>query len=190
MAKTKSEKTGDTTLDTLKPYLERALRDPEFRADLKDAILAARELYGPLAKSGSVKGSAKVLATDRKAQEQLFRAFEDVASAAGTLTSDEPTKKAKKSRKGRKMLLLAGIVAGALYNPWTGPQTREKLLDLIAGDDDLKPLEDFGETVAESAANGKAAAAAAAETAADAAAEAAETVEEAAEAAAEAADEA
>jgi hypothetical protein len=186
MAKTKPEKTGDTTLDTLKPYLERALRDPEFRADLKDAILAARELYGPLTKGGGVKGSAKVLATDKKAQEQLFRAFEDVASAAGTLTSDEP-KKAKKSRKGRKMLLLAGIVAGALYNPWTGPQTREKLLDLIAGDDDLKPLEDFGETVAETASNGKATAADAAEKAAEATAEAAEELAEAAEAAADAA---
>lgn len=182
MAKTKSEKTGDTTLDTLKPYLERALRDPEFRADLKDAILAARELYGPLAKSGGVKGSAKMLATDKKAQEQLFRAVEDVASAAGTLTSEEPKKKTKKSRKGRKMLLLAGIIAGALYNPWTGPQTREKLLDLIAGDDDLAPLEDFGETVAESAEEGKAAAADVAGKAADAAAEA---VEEAAEAATE-----
>jgi hypothetical protein len=186
MAKTKPEKTGDTTLDTLRPYLERALRDPEFRADLKDAILAARELYGPLAKSGGVKGSAKMLATDKKAQEQLFRAVEDVASAAGNLTSDEPKKKKKKSRKGRKMLLLAGIIAGALYNPWTGPQTREKLLDLIAGDDDLQPLEDFGETVAETASNGKAAADAAAEEVADAA----EELAEAAEASAEAADEA
>jgi hypothetical protein len=41
------------------------------------------------------------------------------------------------------MLILAGIVAGALYNPWTGPQTREKLLDLIAGSDDLEPLETY-----------------------------------------------
>ena len=41
------------------------------------------------------------------------------------------------------MLLLAGILAGALYNPWTGPQTREKILDMIAGDDDLQPLETF-----------------------------------------------
>jgi hypothetical protein len=41
------------------------------------------------------------------------------------------------------MLILAGIVAGALYNPWTGPQTREKLLDMIAGEDELQPLETF-----------------------------------------------
>ena len=176
MAKKQPVKAGDT-LETLKPYLEKALRDPEFRADLKDAMIAARELYGPLSKSGGgVKGSAKFLATDKKAQEQLFRAVEDVASAAGTLASDEPRK--KKGRKGRKMLLLAGIVAGALYNPWTGPQTREKLLDLIAGDDDLQPLEDFGETVADAATNGKTTAAEAAETVADAAESVAEAADE------------
>ena len=44
------------------------------------------------------------------------------------------------------MLLLAGVIAGALYNPWTGPQTRDKLLDMIAGNDDLQPLEGFDET--------------------------------------------
>ncbi|MGL6279932.1 MAG: hypothetical protein ACRC50_10305 [Gaiella sp.] len=180
MAKKQPAKTGETTLDTLKPYLERALRDPEFRHDLKEAMLAARELYGPLSKSGSVKASAKVLATDKKAQEQLFRAVEEMASAAGTLTAEEK----KKSRKGRKMLLLAGIIAGALYNPWTGPQTREKLLDLIAGDDDLQPLDafpDLGESAAEAAANGKAAAADAAEDAIADATDAAENVADAAD---------
>jgi hypothetical protein len=44
------------------------------------------------------------------------------------------------------MLLLAGVIAGALYNPWTGAQTRDKLLEMIAGNDDLSPLEGFGET--------------------------------------------
>jgi hypothetical protein len=50
------------------------------------------------------------------------------------------------------MVLLAGLVAGALYNPWTGPQTREKLLDVIAGQDDLQPLDAFETTVADTAA--------------------------------------
>jgi hypothetical protein len=137
----KKPATVATTVETLKPYLERALRDEDFRADLKDALSAARELYGPIAKSGSVKDSARALATDKKTQEQLRRAFEDLASAADTL-SDKGGKK-RKGKKGRKALLLAGIVAGALYNPWTGPQTREKLLDMIAGSDDLQPLEDM-----------------------------------------------
>lgn len=137
MAKKSAAKINDT-VETLRPYFERALKDDDFRKDLKDALTAARELYGPLMKNnGGVAGSARALATDKKAQEQLRRAIDDLTSAAGTL------KGKKKSRKGRKALLLAGVVAGALYNPWTGAQTREKLLDLIAGDDDLQPLDSF-----------------------------------------------
>lgn len=137
MAKKQAAKMADT-FETIKPYLERALRDDEFRQDLKDALSAARELYGPLTKSNGVAAGAKTLATDKKAQEHLRKALDDLSSAANTLQGTK-----KKSHKGRKMLILAGIVAGALYNPWTGPQTREKLLDMIAGSDDLEPLETY-----------------------------------------------
>ena len=140
MAK-KAAKMGDT-IDLVRPYLERALRDEEFRNDLKDALKAAKELYGPLTKQNGVGASAKALATDKKTQEQMRRAVDDLLSAKDTLQG-----KKKKSHKGRNMVLLAGLIAGALYNPWTGPQTREKLLDLIAGQDDLQPLDTF-ETVA------------------------------------------
>ena len=139
MAK-KAAKMGDT-IDLVRPYLERALRDEEFREDLKDALKAARELYGPLTKQNGVGASAKALATDKKTQEQMRRAVDDLLSAKDTLQG-----KKKKSHKGRNMVLLAGVVAGALYNPWTGPQTREKLLDVIAGNDDLQPLESFETT--------------------------------------------
>jgi hypothetical protein len=137
MAKKQAAKVTDA-IDVIRPYLERALKDDDFRKDLKDALGAARELYGPLSKSNGVGGGAKVLATDKKAQDQMRRAIDDLLSAKDSLQG-----KRHKGKKGRKMLLLAGIVAGALYNPWTGAQTREKLLDLIAGDDDLQPLETF-----------------------------------------------
>ena len=139
MAK-KAAKMGDT-IDLVRPYLERALRDEEFRNDLKDALKAAKELYGPLTKQNGVGASAKALATDKKTQEQMRRAVDDLLSAKDTLQG-----KKKKSHKGRNMVLLAGVIAGALYNPWTGPQTREKLLDVIAGNDDLQPLESFETT--------------------------------------------
>ena len=61
------------------------------------------------------------------------------------------------------------MIAGALYNPWTGPQTREKLLDMIAGEDDLQPLDTFETT-----------AASASESVEETVAEAAESVETAA----------
>ena len=115
MAK-KAAKVTDT-LELLKPYLERALRDEEFRNDLKDALGAARELYGPLTKRNGFSGSARALATDKKAQDQMRRALDDLVSAKDTLQG-----KKKKSHKGRNMVLLAGVVAGALYNPWTGPR--------------------------------------------------------------------
>ena len=135
------------TFEVVKPYLERAMTDEEFRKDLKDALAAARELYGPLSKQNGVSGGARALATDKKAQEQMRRAIDDLLSAKDNLQG-----KKKKSHRGRNMVLLAGLVAGALYNPWTGPQTREKLLDMIAGQDDLQPLDTFETTVADTAA--------------------------------------
>jgi hypothetical protein len=146
MAKKKAA-TVAGTFEVVKPYLERAMTDEEFRNDLKDALAAARELYGPLSKQNGVSGGARALATDKKAQEQMRRAIDDLLSAKDNLQG-----KRKKSHRGRNMVLLAGLVAGALYNPWTGPQTREKLLDMIAGQDDLQPLDTFESTVADTAA--------------------------------------
>jgi hypothetical protein len=128
------------TVETLKPYLDRALNDKDFRDDLKEALAAAKQLYGPLAKNarddGAVK-SASRLATDAKVQENLRKALEEFGKAAGSL------KGKKKSHKGRNAMMLAGLIAGALYNPWTGPQTCEWLMDKVAGDDDLQPLDGF-----------------------------------------------
>lgn len=137
----KKDPKGAPTVETLKPYLDRALNDKEFRDDLKEALAAAKKLYGPLAKNakddGAVK-SASRLATDAKVQENLRNALEEFGKAAGSLKGSK-----KKSHKGRNAMLLAGLVAGALYNPWSGPQTREWLMDKVAGDDDLQPLDGF-----------------------------------------------
>jgi hypothetical protein len=154
MAKTKTGKVAPT-VETLKPYLDRALSDPEFRDDLKEAIGAARKLYGPLVKeNGGISHSASKLATDAKVQENLRKALEEFGKAADTLKGG----KKKKGHKGRNAMLLAGLVAGALYNPWTGPGTRQWLLDKIAGDDDLQPLEGFEVDVPMAEAAGDAAA--------------------------------
>ena len=144
MAKKQTARVNDT-IELLKPYLDRALTDPEFRDDLRDALAAARELYGPLTKgNGNVSTAAKRLASDKKTQKQVKRAVDDLQRATATLQGKKKSKK-----RGRKMVLLAGIVVGALYNPWTGQQTRDWLLDQIAGSDDLQPLDDFDEQVAD-----------------------------------------
>jgi hypothetical protein len=126
-----------TSVDSLKPYVERALKDDEFRAHVKEALVTARGIYGDLSKERTVGKSARKLATDKDVQESLRKALDEIGSAANTMQSKGKKKKRKRGRK----LLVAGIVVGALYNPWTGPQTRQWLLDKIAGDDELAPLD-------------------------------------------------
>jgi len=125
------------TIDSVRPYVERALSDDEFRKDMREAINAARSIYGDLQKgNGGIKSASK-FATDKDVQEQLRRAVEDFGKAG------ERLKGKKKSHRGRNTLLLAGLIVGALYNPWTGEQTRQWLLDKVAGSDELEPLDSW-----------------------------------------------
>jgi len=136
MAKKRNDRVGDT-VDNLRPYIERALTDDEFRRNVREAVEAARGVYGDLSKANGLTKSATKLATDKDVHENLQRALIELTDAVGRAKG---TKGGKRRRK-RKMLLLAGVVAGALYNPWTGQSTRDWLLDKIAGDDDLAPLD-------------------------------------------------
>jgi hypothetical protein len=136
---------------SLRPYIETALKDEDFREHLREALKTARGIYGDLSKEPTLGKSARKLATDKDTQESLRRALEELGGAAGTIQTKGKHKGAGRNRK----VLLAGIVAGALYNPWTGAQTRKWLLDKIAGDDELAPLAvDVSEPVAAGATAG------------------------------------
>jgi hypothetical protein len=135
MAKKRSEIVSDT-VDNLRPYLERAMKDEEFRENVRDALETARSIYGDLQKrNGGIKSSATRVATDKDIQEQFRNALEDLSRAGDRLQGK------KKSHKARNSMLLAGLVVGLLYNPWTGPQTREWLMDKVTGSDELEPLD-------------------------------------------------
>jgi hypothetical protein len=136
MAKKPTEKLTDT-VETLRPYVDRALKDEDFRSDLQDAFEAARGLYGNLQKRNGLTASATKLATDKDTQESLRRLLDDLQNASDRL------KGKKDSHKARNTLLLAGVIVGALYNPWTGDQTRKWITDKIAGGDDLQPLDTY-----------------------------------------------
>jgi hypothetical protein len=127
-------------VETLKPYVYRALNDKNFRDDLNEAVSSAKNLYGPLAKNVRKKGatkSASLIATDAKLQDNLRKALEDFGKATGSLKGQK-----KKGHMKRNTVLLAGLAAGALYNPWSGPQTRTWLKDNISGNDRVQPLGD------------------------------------------------
>jgi hypothetical protein len=137
MAKKGNERLGDT-VESMRPYIERALKDDEFRANVREAIDAARGVYGDLSKANGLTKSATKLATDKDVHGNLQRALAELTDAVERV---QGKRSHKRGRKKRKALLMAGVVAGALYNPWTGQSTRDWLLDKIAGEDDLAPLD-------------------------------------------------
>jgi hypothetical protein len=147
MAKTK---TPALSTDALKPYVQRAMTDPELREDLLAAFVAARSLYGQMAKSRGVKGKAEKV-SEKDFQKQLQFLVADLSEASDKLQG----KAKKKSHKARnRVILLTGVTLGVLYNPWTGEQTREWIMDRVAGGDGagLDELEADLEAQSESAA--------------------------------------
>jgi hypothetical protein len=113
-----------------KPYVTRALQDEEVRENVKSAIAAAREIYDELVGGRRPSAVAARVATDKEIQDNLRSAIDDLKKAANRVQG----KKEHSSRNAT--LLLTGIVLGILFNPVTGPQTREWLSDKLFGESD------------------------------------------------------
>jgi hypothetical protein len=119
-------KTKDRVSD-IKPYVTRAIQDEEVRENLKSAIATAREIYDELLGGRSTTAVATRVATDKEIQDELKSAVEDLRKAAKRVQG----KKEHSSRNAT--LLLAGIALGILFNPVTGPQTRQWISDKMLG---------------------------------------------------------
>jgi hypothetical protein len=122
-------KTKDRVSD-MKPYVTRALKDDEVRENVKSAIAAARDIYDELLGGRSTTAVATRVATDKDIQDNLKSAIDDLRKAANRVQG----KKEHSSRNAT--LLLAGIALGILFNPVTGPQTREWITDKLLGGDE------------------------------------------------------
>lgn len=127
MAKTK-DKVGDTA-DSVRPFVERAMRDEKLREDVQSAFSVARKVYDELTGAKNTSKAASKLAGDKKLHRDLHDAVQDLRDAAIRLQGKSP--KRKKGRKGR--LFLAVLALGALFNPVTGPETRRWLKELVTG---------------------------------------------------------
>ena len=129
MAKTKTSPALST--DVLKPYVQRAMTDPELRDDLLAAFVAARGIYGQMAKGRGIKGKAEKV-SEKDFQKQLQYLVSDLSEASDKLKG-KPKKKGHKTRN--RVILLTGVTLGVLYNPWTGQATRDWIMEQVAGDD-------------------------------------------------------
>jgi hypothetical protein len=126
MAKTK-DRLYDTA-DTMRPYVDRALHDDALHDNIKEAFTAARDVYAELLGNRNLTGTAMRAATDKDIQDNLKKAVDELRTAASRIQG-------KQDHSGRNtFLLLIGIAIGILFNPMTGPQTREWLMQKVTGD--------------------------------------------------------
>jgi mevalonate pyrophosphate decarboxylase len=132
-------------VEALRPYVKRAMDDPDLREDLLAAFVAARSLYGQLADKEGVKAKAEKV-TDKSFQKELQALVSDLSDASDRLKSDGSGHKTR-----NRVILLTGVTLGVLYNPWTGQATRDWIMSRIAGDDGF---EEFGDTLSSEAGNG------------------------------------
>ena len=131
MAKTKEKPIVNAEM--LRPYVQRAMSDPELRDDLIAAFATARTLYGQIAKGKGMKDRAGKV-SDKAFQKDLQGLVAELTTATDKLQGKD--KKKKKSHKKRnRFFLLAGLTAGALYNPWTGQSTRDWIKGRVGGGD-------------------------------------------------------
>jgi len=130
MAKTKDKVSDAAT--TVKPYFDRAVHDEDLRENVRNAYESARSIYNELIGGRHVTGVAARVATDKDIQSELKAVIAELREAADRVQG-------KEAHKGRNStLLFLGIVLGALFNPLTGPQTREWVSNrLFGGGDDF-----------------------------------------------------
>ena len=127
MAKTKEKPI--VAADALRPYVQRAMTDPELREDLVAAFATARALYGQLAKGKGVKARA-----EKVSEKDFQKDLQELISGLTDATERIQGKAKKKSHKARnRVMLLTGVTLGVLYNPWTGQATRDWIMEKVAG---------------------------------------------------------
>jgi hypothetical protein len=118
-----------TKADTMRPYVERAMSDDNLRRDVLRAFAIARDLYSELARDRDRPITiASRVATDDEIRDKLRDAIEDLRRASDRLQG-------KKERSGIRgsTLLVTGIALAILFNPVTGPETRQFIKDMFSG---------------------------------------------------------
>ena len=127
MTRTK-DKVTDVT-DNVKPYVERALHDPELRQNIRNAYESARSIYDELLGQRGLTGVATRVVKDKDMQDELRNAINELRSAADRVQGNA-------KRKGHSGLLFVLAVVTALVNPVTGPKLRKWISDRVFGGDD------------------------------------------------------
>ncbi len=115
------------TVDTARPYVERLAKDDELHEHVKKAYESARKIYDDVVAPVGATGIAMRVARDKDLQNELRKTLEELREAGKRARGEE-------SHTGRNMtLLLVGVALGVLFNPMTGPETRQWIREKIFG---------------------------------------------------------
>lgn len=126
----RNTRTAASAFDTLRPYLDRALRDDEVRNNVTRAWGAARKVYDELGGEGPL-GAASKLSGKEGVRDDLDTTVQSLAEAIVRMSGKEP-----KRRSGVGPFLLVAIVLVVLFNPATGSSTRTWLKDNLFGSEE------------------------------------------------------
>jgi hypothetical protein len=130
--------------EALRPYVKRAMEDEDLRQDLIAAFAAARELYGQVSNRHGIKGKADKI-SDKDFQKDFQKLVEDLSDAA------DKVKSAESHKTRNRVVLLTGLTLGVLFNPWTGQQTRDWIMNRFSGENGF---EEYGDTIGSETGNG------------------------------------
>src|SRR5262245_20592126 len=109
------------TVRAARPHLERLAKDKELHAHLQRAYDSTRWIYRRLLAEKGIREAARRVGSDRKLQKELSKAIDDLR-AAGARVRRRP------SHTGRNATLFTlGLALAALFNPATGPASRDWL---------------------------------------------------------------
>jgi hypothetical protein len=114
-------------VDTARPYVDRIAHDEEFKEHVKNAFESGQRVWAEMFGDRGATGKAIKFARDKDLQDELRNAVEELRKAGGRLQE-------QKSHTARNfVLLVTGVLLGALFNPWTGPETRQWIKDKVLG---------------------------------------------------------
>jgi hypothetical protein len=118
--------------ETAGPYVGRALRDEEFRENLRAAFAAARSIYEELSSQRGLGAVASRAASDEDVHANLRRAIGELRQAADRLQQRERAR--ERSHTFRNVaILFAGVAIGLFFNPVTGPGARRWVKSKVSG---------------------------------------------------------
>jgi len=116
--------------DTVRPYVNRALKDDEIRTNVFRAWNAARKVYGELGGEGPI-GAASKLSDKESVRDDLDTTVKSLSEAIVRMSGNAP-----KRRGGWGGFFALAAVLLVLFNPATGASTRKWLKDHLFGSEE------------------------------------------------------